>query len=166
MAGQRRKLLDAHRLGECELVQLVQPHGPQRNPHHRRRSLEQLQVGRRETHAVVALGGDTCHHALALDHRHPEDMAWPRRAIAVDRDRRGSLGGRHRLGSGRSVIGEPAEEGGLLDRRRTERNRRPAAVPVEADDVAGRIQVGKDHVRGVCVIADRGKHGFGDLALI
>ena len=32
--------------------------------------------------------------------------------------------------------------------------------------MAGRIQVGKDHVRGVCVIADRGKHGFGDLALI
>jgi len=85
VSGQRGKLLDTHRLGQSQLVRVMQAHRPQRNADHWRGGLQELQVRRRKAAAILALGGDARDHALALHHRHPDHVTRGRRAVSVDR---------------------------------------------------------------------------------
>ena len=75
MACERSELLDAHRLRQCQLVCVMQPHRPQRDSGHGRRGFEQLQVIRQEPAALESQGGDAADHAIVLDDRHPDHVA-------------------------------------------------------------------------------------------
>ncbi len=167
VAGERRELLDADRLDKGELVGVVQPHRPQRDPNHRRSGLEKFEVCRLKPAAVVAHRADPRHHTLGLGDRNPHNVAWRQSEnVPTDWFRKVILIGGFHLEHCSLVFDHAAEERGLTDGHRTDRGHRTASLYRESSHIAGRVEISEDHVRRFQVLAGDCEDRFCDLFLV